>query len=590
MTELWDPIDATDARFALSAHGPLQAANVAGVLTSADVHVSRTLGTLVGERDEDVLLATALAVRAVRAGSVCLDLASVADLPGTDDAGLVWPEPEAWGAAVAASPLVAAGVLRWEHDLLYLDRYHEQETQVLDDLIQRAAVVPAYDDTKVAGSLARIFADPGFAEQAEACGRAARQWTTVLTGGPGTGKTTAVAGLLATLREQQPEGVPLRVALSAPTGKASARLRESVRDAASRSDGPSPQFTDEERDWLPGLEAMTLHRLLRRDPGNSTRFRHHRGNRLPHDVVVVDETSMVSLTMMARLLEAVRPDCRLVLVGDPDQLASVDAGAVLGDLVAGYAKRDDSPVAELATTHRFGRHIGELAAALRGGDAETALAVLDAGYDEVIWVRDEDPAGVVRNAALPATLAARAAAERGDARAALDALDRHRLLCAHRDGPFGVQHWNRRIESWLTAETGDPLYERAYLGRPMLVTANDYALGVLNGDSGVVVAQGNGVRVALRDASGLRMLAPARLGDVDTMHAMTIHKSQGSQVDEVTVLLPDEESRLLTRELFYTAVTRARYRVRVVGPESAVRAAVERQARRASGLAARLRD
>lgn len=590
MTELWDPIDAADARFALSTHGHLHAANVAGLLTSADVHVARTLGELVGERDEEVLLAAALAVRAVRAGSVCLDLASVVDLPGTDDAGLVWPEPEAWGVAVAASPLVAEGVLRWENDLLYLDRYHEQETQVLDDLIQRAATVPAYDDEQVAGTLARIFADPGFAEQAEACGRAARQWTTVLTGGPGTGKTTAVAGLLATLREQQPEGAPLRVALSAPTGKASARLRESVRDAASRSDGPSPQFTDEERDWLSGLEAMTLHRLLRRDPGNSTRFRHHRGNRLPHDVVVVDETSMVSLTMMARLLEAVRPDCRLVLVGDPDQLASVDAGAVLGDLVAGYAGRGDSPVAALATTHRFGRHIGELASALRDGDAEAALQVLAAGYDEVIWVRDEAPAGVVRNAALPVALAARAAAERGDAKAALDALDRHRLLCAHRDGPYGVQHWNRRIESWLTAETGDPLYERAYLGRPMLVTANDYALGVLNGDSGVVVAQGNGVRVALRDASGLRLLAPARLGDVDTMHAMTIHKSQGSQVDEVTVLLPDEESRLLTRELFYTAVTRARDRVRVVGPESAVRAAVERQARRASGLAARLRD
>ncbi len=181
---------------------------------------------------------------------------------------------------------------------------------------------------------------------------------------------------------------------------------------------------------------MTMHRLLRQHPGNSTRFRHHRGNRLPHDLVVVDEASMVSLTMMARLLEAVRPEARLVLVGDPDQLSSIDAGAVLTDLVRGYEHRDDSPVAALTTAHRYGAEIGELAEALRLGDADRAVAALRAGGEAVEWVSDGDPAGTIRSAVLPHALAVHDAAAAGDAGRALAALDRHRLLCAHRDGPY----------------------------------------------------------------------------------------------------------------------------------------------------------
>jgi exodeoxyribonuclease V alpha subunit len=280
----------------------------------------------------------------------------------------------------------------------------------------------------------------------------------------------------------------------------------------------------------------------------------------------------------------------VVFVGDPDQLSSVDAGAVLADIVRGFEGRPDSPVVALRTAHRYGAEIGELAEALRLGDADDVVAVLAAGHAEVEWVQDDDPASAIRATSLPSALAVRDAAAAGDAHKALAALDRHRLLCAHRDGPYGVRHWNRRVEAWLTAETGDPLYESAYLGRPVLVTANDYALGVYNGDTGVVVDTPAGRRVALATGDGPTDLAPSRLGDVETMHAMTIHKSQGSQADVVTVLLPDEESRLLTRELFYTAVTRARSKVRVVGPEAAVRAAVGRQAQRASGLRARLAD
>jgi exodeoxyribonuclease V alpha subunit len=225
---------------------------------------------------------------------------------------------------------------------------------------------------------------------------------------------------------------------------------------------------------------------------------------------------------------------------------------------------------------------------LRLGDADAAIAALESGHEQVEWVTDADPASAIRATALPAALAVRDAAAAGDGTKALAALERHRLLCAHRDGPFGVRHWNRRVEQWLTLETGDPLHEASYLGRPVLVTANDYTLGVYNGDTGVVVATPTGRRVAVATSAGALDLAPSRLGDVETLHAMTIHKSQGGQADVVTVLLPDEESRLLTRELFYTAVTRARTKVRVIGPEAAVRAAIARRAQRASGLRVRL--
>jgi exodeoxyribonuclease V alpha subunit len=336
------------------------------------------------------------------------------------------------------------------------------------------------------------------------------------------------------------------------------------------------------------LPASTLHRLLGRRPDNDTRFRHHRGNRLPHDVIVVDETSMVSLTMMTRLVEAVRPDARLILVGDPDQLASVEAGAVLADLVAGFDGAADSPVVTLRTSHRFGDAIGALATAIRAGDSDRVLALLRAGEGGLSLVEDADPGPVLRQALVPTALEVRRLAAAGDGARAVAALDRHRLLCAHREGPFGVRHWNRQAEHWLSEATGDPLYSPMYLGRPLLVTSNDYGLGLYNGDTGVVVAHGDGVRAVIGSSRGLLGFAPGRIRDVETMHAMTVHKSQGSQADEVSMLLPEDDSRLLSRELFYTAVTRARQAVRVIGSEAAVRAAVERRVQRASGLRQRL--
>ncbi|MFZ0834807.1 MAG: exodeoxyribonuclease V subunit alpha, partial [Mycobacterium sp.] len=331
--------------------------------------------------------------------------------------------------------------------------------------------------------------------------------------------------------------------------------------------------------------ATTLHRLLGSRPDTSARFRHDRGNRLPHDVIVVDETSMVSLTMMARLLEAVRPNARLILVGDPDQLASVEAGAVLADLVDGLGEKK---VAALRTSHRFGESIGTLAGAIRAGDVDEVVEVLRAGGEHIEWVDTAEPSEGLRKVVVPQAFRLRQAAVLGDAAEALRTLDEHRLLCAHRRGPFGVRYWNRQVERWLAEATGEPIWASWYAGRPVLVTANDYGLGLYNGDTGVTVVRDGVLRAVIAGTERLEF-ATSRLSDVETMHAMTIHKSQGSQAEEVTVLMPPQESRLLTRELFYTAVTRAKHKIRVVGPEASVRASVQRRAVRASGLARRLR-
>ncbi|MGO9155526.1 exodeoxyribonuclease V subunit alpha [Mycobacterium sp.] len=565
---------------AIAAEGLLRTFSDAGVFEAADIHVAQRLTVLVGESDERVALAVALVVRALRGGSVCVDLREARAQVGiAHPADLPWPDADDWLAAVRASPLLGSPpVLRLLDELLYLDRYWLEEEQVCADLlalsVSRATVeLPLYE---------RLF-PPGYEEQRKAAEIALSQAVTVLTGGPGTGKTTTIARLLALLVEQaELAGVPRpRIALAAPTGKAAARLAEAVAAEVENLDA-----VDATR--LAGLRATTLHRLLGPRPDTSVRFTHNRGNRLPHDVIVVDETSMVSLTMMSRLLEAVRPDTRLILVGDPDQLASVEAGAVLADLVEGLTARDDVRVAALRTRHRFGESIGALAEAIRVGDAERAVEVLRAGGEHVEWIDSDRPAERLREVLVPHALRVREAAVLGDAELALAILDEHRLLCAHRQGPYGASHWNRQVQRWLSDETGQPPSLEFYAGRPLLVTANDYGLRIYNGDTGVVVAGRDGLRAVIAGAGGRLDFATSRLAEIETMHAMTIHKSQGSQAGEVTVLMPPQDSRLLTRELFYTAVTRAKVKVRVVGSEAEVRAALDRRAIRASGLRLRL--
>ncbi|AFC56063.1 exodeoxyribonuclease V subunit alpha [Mycobacterium paraintracellulare] len=560
------------------ATGLLRTFSDAGVFEAADVHVAQRLTALTGESDERVALAVALVVRALRGGSVCVDLRAASGLLG--DADLPWPGADDWLAVVRASALLGPPpVLRFFGDLLYFDRYWLEEEQVCTDLLALSASPVGIESS----SYERLF-EPGYEEQRAAAEIAVSQAVTVLTGGPGTGKTTTIARLLALLLEHAERAgmPPPRIALAAPTGKAAARLAEAVAAGAQRLGAA-------DRARLAGLSGTTLHRLLGPRPDTSVRFKHNRANRLPHDVIVVDETSMVSLTMMARLAEAVRPDSRLILVGDPDQLASVEAGAVLADLVDGLSARGDVRVAALRTPHRYGTSIGALAEAIRVGDADRVVELLAAGGEHVEWVDAQRPADRLREVLVAHALRLRSAALLGAADEALATLDEHRLLCAHREGPYGATHWNTLVQKWIAEATGQPAWSQWYAGRPLLVTANDYGLRLYNGDTGVAVTGAEGLRAVIAGASGPLDFATSRLGEVETMHAMTIHKSQGSQADEVTVLIPPEDSRLLTRELFYTAVTRAQTRVRVVGPEASVRAAIERRAMRATGLRQRLR-
>lgn len=567
-----------DWRRSVAVEGALRVFNDAGVLESADVLVAQRLTAMAQEADETVALAVAFVVRALRGGSVCVNLAAVAGQVDAPD--LPWPQPQQWLAAVQASVLAAEPrVLHVEDGLVYLDRYWIEECRVADDVRALAATAR----TGPPPDLDRLFGG-SYAEQRAAATVALSRALTVLTGGPGTGKTTTVARLLALLAEQaELQGRHrLRIALAAPTGKAAARLLEAVQAEVDKLDAA-------DRDRLPELSATTLHRLLGSRPDTSSRFRHHRDNRLPHDVIVVDETSMVSLTMMARLLEAVRPESRLLLVGDPDQLASVEAGAVLADLVDGLAGSADSPVARLVTSHRFGASIGALASAIRDGDADTALEVLAGGGDHLDWVQTERPADTLRKVLVPHALRLREAAVLGDGAAALEILEEHRMLCAHRRGPYGIAYWNRQVERWLAEQTDMPLWAAWYPGRPVLVTANDYGLSLYNGDTGVAVLRDGALRAVMAGAAGPVEFTTGRLADIETMHAMTIHKSQGSQAAEVTVLLPPTDSRLLTRELLYTAVTRARRKVRLIGSAEQLRAAIDRRAVRATGLSRRLR-
>jgi exodeoxyribonuclease V alpha subunit len=330
---------------------------------------------------------------------------------------------------------------------------------------------------------------------------------------------------------------------------------------------------------------------------------------------------MVSLSLMARLVEAVRPHARLILVGDPEQLASVEAGAVLGDIVGpaarslcmGVAARaqleqvtgqalgasDGGPTSSIGDGivvlrhgHRYGLAIEDLAKAIQRGQADEAMQVLAAGTSNVQWIATEadEPSsaalGDVRALAVDCGRAVMEAAVAGEAKEAIAALGRFRLLCAHRRGPQGVTTWMAHVESWLRSEVeGFATGPEWYVGRPLIVTENDYALGLYNGDTGVVVrADGDRLVAAFQRGEDVDAVSPTRLAAVDTVYAMTVHKSQGSQFDVVAFLVPGSDSRILTRELLYTAVTRARDRLVVVGAEDAIRAAIERPITRASGL------
>jgi exodeoxyribonuclease V alpha subunit len=630
-----------DAELALGAPAPLDGFNRAGVLAAADVHVAVTLTSLAGvpldnPAGELVALATALAVRAPRLGHVFVDLATVAQTVASEatessEGGLAWPDPVAWRLALVACPeLVAsdevtAGALRPLRLLgsrLYLDRYWRQERALAQTLtgLDRQPIIGT-ELPALADLLARLFPDSGDGGQRSAAACAALRGLTVVAGGPGTGKTPTVArpvvarGELAIAADRP---APL-IALCAPPGRAAARLAQAVGAESAGLALSAPAAAA-----LGGVNASTIHRLL--GARGEGRFRYTRTNPLPHDIVIVDETSMVSLSLISHLLEAVRSDARVVLVGDPDQLSAIEAGAVLRDIVGPGADgpcfgpgmrsiltrvsgtdpgESISPndfgnaIVVLRRGHRFGAPIGALAEAIRGGNPEAAVTALRAQRGatdaEITWLEVEGAelgADGIATAALRSVIEDGfapliAAARAGDVEGALSALGRLRLLCAHRQGRYGVRSWTLLVEEWLAQSTGLVL-EGDYAGRPVLLTENDHELSLYNGDSGVMLSADGSLSAAFEREGGVLAVAPARLGAVQTAFASTIHRSQGSQFETAVVILPDPDSRLLTRELLYTAVTRAQRRLVILGTEEALAAAVSRPVQRATGLRERL--
>lgn len=588
---------AQDPNVVVHAHGLLAEFNEAGVLAPVDVASAQAVSRLLGETDEAVTLAAALAVRGTRFGHVCVRVPTLRESVVVDgrEAELVealpWPEPDEWLERLRSSSLVGDGSgehpLVLSDDRLYLERYWRYEQQVaglIRDRLGRgeAPLAPATEET-----LRRLLAEDGETTQFRAARVALASKLAVIAGGPGTGKTYAVGAMLVALAAAGAETFPL-VGLCAPTGKAAARLGQAITELARDVGDPAISAILEQ------VTPQTIHRLLGWAWGRS-RFRHDGSNRLPHDIVIVDEMSMVSLPLAARLRAALRDDATLVIVGDPFQLESIEAGTVLADIVGPAADRPaaDTAIAGKVTVldrvYRFEEDssIADFADAVRRGDPDDAVERLADGGDRLRWVRSpEDPefAAMWREVTSQRSRLVDLA-NAGDVDGAIQALTEVAVVCATKRGPNGVSQWSRSIELALDERYPGLRWDTEwYPGRPVMITRNDYNLDLYNGDIGVAVATVDGLR-AVFERGEVRTFPLSHLPEHQTVHAMTIHKSQGSQFDQVVVVLPDEESRLLTRELLYTAVTRARRRVWVVSPENVVRRAVSRSVQRASGLA-----
>ena len=572
----------------------LDAMHAAGELEAIDVQVGRmVLRSAVGVDSASAELLAASAARlsaARRAGHTCLALNAIGEPLAAHAEADPLPIVSAgqWGAAFGAAaatslcgdgsaptPLVRTG------DRLYLYRYWAAERRLGAAMRRMLAAAPAAISAETAALLSRLFPLPadGSADlQAEAAHMAVTRRLGVITGGPGTGKTTTVARILALLLNEDPH---CRVALAAPTGKAAARLREAVESELRRLDLPGSL-----RARIP-TAGRTLHRLLGYRPWDD-RFGHTAARPLTDDVIVVDEASMVDLLLMDALFDAARPDARIILLGDHGQLASVEAGSVLGDFCRLALTRRaplKASVVELKRSYRFEQHpgIGALATAIRAGDAPAAVEVLqdECHADVAMQPYPEAPAALLGLIAreLETFLAARDPGE------ALERLGAFRVLCGTYAGPWGVDAVTAAAERYLI-DRGVAVEGQHYDHRPVLVTSNDHASQLFNGDVGVILEHDDGSpRAWFPDAKGgVRQLSPARLPAHTTAWAMTVHNAQGSEFDRVIVVLPQADARVLSRELLYTAVTRARSRVDVVGDPEALATAVGRVTRRHSGL------
>lgn len=590
-----------------------------GFLSPLDLHFARFMEKLSKCPCRELVLAAALVSRFTREGHICLDLSAQHALPNSEiGEGFVLPERGQWEKKLRESGVVGdpgehRPLILDHKGRLYLYRYWEYQEELAKGIKSRVGHEnKILEMESLRQGLIKIFPATKEAEidwQKVAAFAAARRRLCVIAGGPGTGKTTTVAKILALLVEQS-KGQRLRTALVSPTGKGAARLQEAMKKARENL-----TCGDNVKALIPD-KASTIHRLLGTATG-SPYFRFNAQNHLPVDAVVVDEASMVDLALMSKLVQALPSQARFILLGDKDQLSSVEAGAVLGDIcdtgqshpfsksfcgeiqeATGYrikgvkaAPAMSDSIVQLTRSYRFSDESG-IASASRSvneGDADRALKILqDEAHRDLQWKPSPSPKS------LPRALRNRVAEEfhylfnTTDPQEVFQRLDQFRILCALREGPFGVNAINLVVEHLFREQKLIRGGGRWYRGRPILITQNDYNLHLYNGDIGIVLpdpgADGE-LRAFFQAPDGtLRAFHPVRLPEHETVYALTVHKSQGSEFDRLLLILPDRDSPVLTRELIYTGITRAREGVEVWGHEKVFREAVGRRTTRVSGL------
>ena len=603
-----------------------------GLLSAIDVHFARFISEYAtDDGDADLFLAAALVSRATGKGDICLDLAAVAGNALMDSqenrSAVVCPPLQDWLATLRASPAVGTPgdirplILDTRHRL-YLYRYWEYEQRIVQSIKRRIErPIPALDVEHLKRILDRLFPKTQLSQvdwQKIAATVACLTHFCVITGGPGTGKTFTVTKVLALLLELMADQ-QLQIYLAAPTGKAAARLQETLKQARDHIN-----CDDRVMQAFPS-DVLTIHRMLKPIKG-SPYFRYNSENPLMADVVVVDEASMVDLALMAKLLDAVPEKARLIFIGDKDQLASVEAGSVLGDIcdrdvmhgfsasfkqlirnvtgenidaivptAQGAVGLQDSIVV-LHQSYRFASEseIGALSRAVNRGDADAALDILGNSADKSLaWhpfnadTRMMEALSEQIVSAYQPYLAARDPAE------ALHLLERFKILCALNIGPLGVQAVNRLARQVLSRHhliRPDPMADNPwYAGRPVLITRNHYPLGLFNGDIGITLAPDSAkirelVVYFRADDGGVRRFLPQQLPEHETVYAMTVHKSQGSEFDDVLLILPNTDTPILTRELVYTALTRARRKLTIWSAPEILCSALTRKIQRTSGL------
>lgn len=576
---------------------------------------------MVAGEESEVMLAAALLSKDAGEGHVCLPLSRLVpdeQMPAAlQSCFVLLGESVDWQAVLLRSPAVSGAetqtpmILTGER--LYLNRLWRNELTVARFFSETNAPLPC-DEAQLRQTLDGLFSSGEAIDwQKVAAAVALTRRISVISGGPGTGKTTTVAKLLAALIQLSGEQ-KCRIRLAAPTGKAAARLTESLGGALQKL-----PLTEAQLALFPN-EASTLHRLLGAQPG-SQRLRYHAGNPLHLDVLVVDEASMIDLTMMSRLIDALPPHARVIFLGDRDQLASVEAGAVLGDICTyasfGYTtaraqelarltgcalEPDNSPVAGalrdslclLQKSYRFGSDsgIGQLAAAVNRGDRRSTRGVFDGTFTDIekkSLQSTEEYQAMLDDALQGYQYFLTCVQQQNTPEQVIAAFGEYQLLCALREGPFGVSGLNDRLEQLLAQKRkiNRLPHSRWYEGRPVMISRNDSALGLFNGDIGIALDRGQGLRVWFMMPEGsVKSVQPSRLPEHDTAWAMTVHKSQGSEFNHAALILPTQLSPVITRELIYTAITRARQRLSLYTDERVLVQAIAARTERRSGLSA----